>query len=73
MLKYFKNFWSVIALLFVSISLCILTFLAFINPQLFFFSNLSLQVLLILDVVLLFIFLFIVFKKSSQLYVRWSS
>ena len=68
MLKNFKNFWSIIALLFVSISLCVLTFLAFINPELLSFSNFNLQILLILDVVLLVIFLFIIFKKSSYLY-----
>jgi len=68
MLKNLKNFSSIITLSLSCVSLSILTFLAFINPKLLFFSNLNLQVLLILDVVLLFIFLFIIFKKSSQLY-----
>jgi len=68
MLDNFKNFKSVIALSIVSVSLCILTFLAFINPKLLFFSNINLQVLLILDIILLSIFLAIIFKKSSNLY-----
>jgi two-component system nitrogen regulation sensor histidine kinase NtrY len=68
MLNNFKNFKSVIALSFICVSLCILTFLAFINPKLLFFSNINLQVLLVLDVVLLIVFLTIIFKKSSNLY-----
>jgi two-component system nitrogen regulation sensor histidine kinase NtrY len=68
MLKKFKNFKSIIALSFICISLCILTFLAFINPKLLFFSNINLQVLLILDLILLTIFFYIIFKKTSNLY-----
>jgi two-component system nitrogen regulation sensor histidine kinase NtrY len=68
MLKNLKNLKSVIALSFICVSLCLLTFLAFINPSLLFFSNLNLQFLLILDVVLLIIFLLIIFKKGSTLY-----
>jgi len=68
MLKNLKNFSSIITLSLSCVSLSILTFLAFINPKLLFFSNLNLQVLLILDVVLLSIFLFIIFKKSYNLY-----
>ena len=68
MLNNFKNFKSVIALSFACVTLCILTFLAFINPNLLFFSKINLQILLILDVILLFIFLAIIFKKSSNLY-----
>jgi len=68
MLKKFKNFKSIIALSFICISLCILTFLAFINPKLLFFSNINLQVLLISDVILLTIFFYIIFKKTSNLY-----
>ena len=68
MLNNFKNFKSVIALSFACVILCILTFLAFINPNLLFFSKINLQILLILDVILLFVFLSIIFKKSSNLY-----
>ena len=68
MLNNFKNLKSVILLSIICILLCILTFLAFINPKLFFFSNLNLQVLLILDVILLATFLIIIFKKSYNLY-----
>ena len=49
--------------------LCILTFLAFINPNFLSFSNISLQVLLVFDAVLLLVFLYIVFKKSLNLYI----
>jgi len=68
MLKYLKNFRLIIGLALICVTLCILTFLAFIYPKIFFFSKLNLQVFLILDLVLLFIFLFIIFKKSSNLY-----
>ena len=68
MVNKLKNFRSIIALSFVSISLCLLTFLSFINPKLLSFSHINLQVLLILDVILLIIFLFIIFKKSVNLY-----
>ena len=68
MLNNFKNFKFVIALSLACVSLCILTFLAFINPKLLFFSNINLQILLILDVFLLIVFLTIIFKKSYNLY-----
>ena len=68
MLNNFKNFKSIIALSLACVTLCILTFLSFINPKLLFFSKINLQVLLILDIILLIIFLSIVFKKSSNLY-----
>ena len=68
MLNNFKNFKFVIALSFACVSLCILTFLAFINPKLLFFLNINLQILLILDVFLLIVFLTIIFKKSYNLY-----
>ena len=68
MFNKLKNFKLVIFLSVVCISLCILTFLFFINPKLLFFSNLNLQFLLILDLVLLIALLFIIFKKVSNLY-----
>ena len=68
MLNKFKGFRTVILLSIICIGLCILTFLAFINPKLIFFSNINLQFLLLLDLVLLILFLLIVFKKSSNLY-----
>ena len=43
MLKKLKNFKTVIGLSLVSICLCILTFLAFINPKLLSFSDDNLQ------------------------------
>src|SRR5210317_38319 len=58
MLKKLKNFKTVIGLSLVSIFLCILTFLAFINPKLLSFSDDNLQIL----------FFIIIFKKSSNIY-----
>tara|TARA_B100000767_G_scaffold275536_1_gene313129 strand:+ start:2616 stop:4385 length:1770 start_codon:yes stop_codon:yes gene_type:complete len=68
MFKKFKNFKTVIVLSFSCISLCILTFLAFINPEILFFSHINLQILLVLDVFLLIFILLIIFKKSINLY-----
>ena len=68
MINKLKNFKLVILLSIICIGLCILTFLSFINPKLLYSTNVSLQFLLILDTVLLIFFLFIIFKKSSDLY-----
>jgi two-component system nitrogen regulation sensor histidine kinase NtrY len=68
MLKKLKNFKTVIGLSLVSIFLCILTFLAFINPKLLSFSDDNLQILLLIDLVLLILFFIIIFKKSSNIY-----
>ena len=68
MLKKLKNFKTVIGLSLVSIFLCFLTFLAFINPKLLSFSDDNLQILLLIDVVLLILFFIIIFKKSSNIY-----
>ena len=68
MLKKLKNFKTVIGLSLVSIFLCILTFLAFINPKLLGFSDDNLQTLLLIDVFLLILFFIIIFKKSSNIY-----
>ena len=68
MLNKLKNFKLIILLSITCTGLCILTFLSFINPKLLSFSNINLQVLLTLDAILLVAFLFIIFKKSSNLY-----
>ena len=68
MFNKLKGFKLVLSLSIICISLCILTFLAFINPESLFFSNINLQLLLGFDVALLAVFLIIVFKKSSNLY-----
>ena len=68
MFNKLKGFRTIIALSIICIGLCILTFLAFINPKLLSFFNINLQFLLILDTFLLIIFLFIVLKKSLNLY-----
>jgi two-component system, NtrC family, nitrogen regulation sensor histidine kinase NtrY len=73
MFNKLKGFRTVISLSVICIGLCILTFLAFINPKLLSFSNINLQLLLIFDVFLLIIFLLIVFTKSSNLYLRIKS
>jgi len=63
-----KGFKLVLSLSIICIGLCILTFLAFINPKLISFSDIDLQLLLTFDVILLIAFLLLVFKKSSDLY-----
>jgi two-component system nitrogen regulation sensor histidine kinase NtrY len=68
MFNKIKGFKTVILLLLICVTLSILTFLAFINPKLFFFSNINLQHLLVFDALLLVIFLLIIFKKSTDLY-----
>ena len=68
MFNKLKGFKLVLSLSIICIGLCILTFLAFINPKLLFFSNINLQVLLTFDIFLLIAFLLIVFKKTSNLY-----
>ncbi|MDA7606738.1 ATP-binding protein [Pelagibacteraceae bacterium] len=68
MLKKFKNLKTIIALSFSCVCLCILTFLAFINPEILFFSHINLQILLVLDIILLILFLAIILKKSINLY-----
>ena len=68
MFNKLKNFKLVILLSIICIGLCILTFLAFINPKLLSFLNIKLQLLLTLDILLLVVFLCIIFKKSSSLY-----
>ena len=70
MLNKLKGFRTVLSLSIICIGLCILTFLAFINPKLLFFSNINLQLLLVFDVILLILFLIIVFKKSSNIYLQ---
>ena len=68
MLKNIKNFRPVIGLSFICIFLGILTFLAFINPEILSFSESNLQALLLVDVVLLLLFLFLIISKIITLY-----
>ena len=68
MFNKLKEFKLIFSLSIICIALCILTFLAFINPKLLFFSNINLQLLLAFDAILLTSFLLIVFKKISNLY-----
>ena len=69
MFNRLKGFRTVLSLSIICIGLCILTFLSFINPKLLHFSNVNLQTLLVFDAILLIIFLAIVCKKRSDLYV----
>jgi|TARA_B110000444_G_scaffold227143_1_gene232128 two-component system, NtrC family, nitrogen regulation sensor histidine kinase NtrY len=69
MFNRLKGFRTVLSLSIICIGLCILTFLSFINPKLLHFSNVNLQTLLVFDAILLTVFLVIVFKKSSNLYI----
>jgi two-component system nitrogen regulation sensor histidine kinase NtrY len=68
MFNKLKNFKLVVLISIVCIGLCILTFLAFINPKLLSFANINLQFLLTVDIVILVVFLFIILKKSANLY-----
>ena len=68
MFNKLRSFRFVFFISTICIGLCILTFLAFINPKLLSFLNINLQLLLVFDVILLVVFLLIVFKKSSNLY-----
>ena len=68
MFNKIKGFKLVFFLSIICIGLCILTFLAFINPKLLFISNINLQALLVVDVILLIVFLSIIFQKSYSLY-----
>jgi two-component system nitrogen regulation sensor histidine kinase NtrY len=69
MFNKLKGFKLIFTLSIICIALCTLTFLAFINPKSVFLTKINLQFLLVFDVVLLLVFLLIVFKKSSNLYV----
>ncbi len=68
MLNKLKDFRLIILLSIVCISLCILTFLVFVNPKILSFAKINLQIILIFDVILFVVFLFIIFIKSSELY-----
>mgnify|MGYP006170568593 CR=1 FL=1 len=68
MFNKLKNFKLIVLLSIICIGLSILTFLAFINPKVLLFLNIDLQFLLTLDLVLLVIFLIIIFKKITSLY-----
>ena len=68
MFNKIKGFKLILLLSVLCIALCILTFLAFINPKLLSFLNINLQLLLTIDVFLLIGFLIVLFKKSSSLY-----
>ena len=70
MLNKLKDFRLIILLSIVCISLCILTFLAFVNPKILSFAKINLQIILIFDVILFVIFLFIIFIKSLELYLE---
>ena len=68
MLKIIKNFRLIIGLSFVCVCLGILTFLAFVNPRIIYFSDTKLQILLIFDVILLILFFGLIIAKTLSIY-----
>ena len=68
MFKLIKNFNWIIISSFFSIILGIFTFLTFINKSFIDLTSQNLQVLLIIDILLLFIFFALIFKNIYRLY-----
>ena len=68
MFKTIKNFNWIILFSFLCIFLGIFTFLTFINEGFIPLNNKNLQTLLIIDVVLLIIFFYLIFKGISKIY-----
>ncbi len=69
MFKYIKNFYLIITLSIMCVILGILTFYTFINQGPFALNTESLQVLLIIDVLLLILFFYLIFKNIYRLYI----
>tara|TARA_B100000941_G_C28506848_1_gene557914 strand:+ start:2617 stop:4389 length:1773 start_codon:yes stop_codon:yes gene_type:complete len=69
MFKYIKNFYLIITLSIMCVILGILTFYTFINQGSFALNAESLQVLLIIDVLLLILFFYLIFKNIYRLYI----
>ena len=69
MFRYIKNFYLIITLSIMCVILGILTFYTFINQGSFALNAESLQVLLIIDVLLLILFFYLIFKNIYRLYI----
>jgi len=73
MLNTIKNFKWFFAISFISILLGLLTFLTFINQKLIFLNEDNLQYLLILDVTVLVLFLMLLVRETSRLFLKIKS
>ena len=70
MLNTIKNFKWFFTISFVSILLGLLTFITFINQKLIFLNEDNLQYLLILDVTVLVLFLMLLIRETSRLFLK---
>tara|TARA_B100000941_G_scaffold286181_1_gene259325 strand:+ start:753 stop:2531 length:1779 start_codon:yes stop_codon:yes gene_type:complete len=73
MLNTIKNFKWFFTISIISVVLGIITFITFINRNFIFFNEDNLQYLLILDVTFLIIFLFLLIKETSNLFLQYKS
>ena len=73
MIKTIKNFKWFFGISFLCVLLGVFTFITFINQNFIFLNEDNLQYLLILDVTLLVIFLLLLIKEASKLYLQYSS
>ena len=73
MIKTIKNFKWFFGISFLCVLLGIFTFITFINQNFIFLNEDNLQYLLILDVTLLIIFLMMLIKEASKLYLQYTS
>ncbi len=73
MLNTIKNFKWFFAISFISILLGLLTFITFINQKLIFLNEDNLQYLLILDVTVLVLFLMLLVRETSRLFLKIKS
>ena len=73
MLNTIKNFKWFFTISFISILLGLLTFVTFINQKLIFFNEDYLQYLLILDVTVLILFLMLLVRETTKLFLKIKS
>ena len=73
MLNTIKNFKWFFTISFISILLGLLTFITFINQKLIFLNEDNLQYLLILDVTVLVLFLMLLVRETSRLFLKIKS
>ena len=73
MINTIKNFKWFFSISFLSVLLGIFTFLTFINQDFFFLNENNLQYLLILDVAILVIFLLLLVRESSRLFLQYKN
>ena len=70
MLNTIKNFKWFFTISFISILLGLLTFVTFINQKLIFLNEDYLQYLLILDVTVLILFLMLLVRETTKLFLK---